>query len=125
MAKWAHTDLLDNGPAYLRANATRWLLVKDYAAGDSYATVQGNKLAEATISTADFTLASSGNNRQLTLAAKAGITASTSGTGNLHFVLTDGTSKVLYAVDETSDAAIANGAVLNFPALTLLANQPT
>lgn len=67
--KWAHSDFLDGGLAALKANAIKLLLIKAYSAGDSYATVTGNKLAEVTMASTDYTIASNGNDRQVTTAA--------------------------------------------------------
>jgi hypothetical protein len=127
MAKWAHADVLDNGPAHIKANATKQLLISAYAFGDSYATVTANKLAEVTMASADYTLASAGNDRALTTASgkSANATASASGTPNLHIAFTDGSSKVLWVTDETTDQAITSGNPVDFPQLTYTGKQPT
>jgi hypothetical protein len=123
---YAHSDVLDNGPAYIAANAKEVLLVSSYTAGDSYATVQTNKVGKATISSADFALASSGFNRKLTFAGKTGAASATVAAGNdLQFVFTDGAAKVLWAAQETSNMAVTSGNPLTFPALTYTSNQPT
>ena len=127
MAKFAHADVLDGGPAVIKANATKMILVSAYVAGDSYATVQANKLAEATMANADFVLSSSGSNRVLTTAAGKSAVASASAVGSpdLHMAFTDGASKVLWVTDETSNQAITLGNTVNFPQLTYTSNQPT
>lgn len=127
MAKFAHADFLDGGLAYLKANATKMLLVKAYAFGDSYATLTGNKLAEVTVTSADYTLSSSGNNRQVALPTGKSATASASSVAgdNLHIAFTDGASKVLYVTDETSDQVVTALNTVNFPSLTYTSNQPT
>ena len=123
---FAHSDVLDNGPAYIKANAVEVLLVSAYTPGDTYATVQGNKVGKATISSADFSLASSGTARKLTFAGKAGAASATVAAGNdLQFVFTDGASKVLWAAQETSNMAVTSGNPLTFPVLGYTANQPT
>lgn len=126
MAKHLHADVLDNGPAYVKTNCDKMLLIDEYTAGDSYATVNGNKLAEATMASGDFTLASSGNNRTMTTATKsASATAGATG-ANLHIAFVDTVnSKVLMVTDETTDQTITNGNTVNFPAITYTANQPT
>ena len=127
MAKWVHSDVLDNGLNAIKTGATKMLLVSAYAAGDSYATVQANKLAEVTMANGDYTLASIGNNRQLTTAAgkSAVASASAGGTPDLHIAFTDGAAKVLYVTDEVSNQPITSGNPVNFPQLTYTSNQPT
>lgn len=127
MAKFAHADVLDGGLNAIKNVATKMILVSAYAAGDSYATVQANKLAEVTMASADFTLSSSGSNRVLTTAAgkSATATAGAAGTPNLHIAFTDGSAKVLWVTDETTDQAIVLGNPVNFPVLSYNSNQPT
>lgn len=127
MPKWAHADVLDNGPAHIKNNATKQLLISAYAAGDSYATVVGNKLAEVAMASGDYTLSSSGSNRVLTTAAgkSAAASASAGGTPDLHIAFTDGASKVLWVTDETSNQPITSGNTVNFPQLNYTSNQPT
>lgn len=127
MAKFAHADVLDGGLNGIKNVATKMILVSAYTAGDSYATVQTNLLAEVTMASGDFVLSSSGSNRVLTTAAgkSAVASASAAGTPDLHIVFTDGTAKVLWATDETSNQAITSGNTVNFPQLTYQSNQPT
>lgn len=127
MTKWAHADTLDNGPGSIKTGATKMILVSAYSAGDSYATVQANKLAEVTMASGDFTLSASASNRLLTTAAGKSAVASAGATGtpDLHIAFTDGSSKVLWVTDETSNQAITSGNTVNFPQLTYTSNQPT
>lgn len=127
MAKFAHSDVLDGGLNAIKNNATKMLLLSAYAFGDSYATVTGNKLAEVAMTSADFTLASSGNNRTLTSATKsANATAGASGSPDLHVAFVDATnSKVLWVTDETSNQPITSGNPVDFPAFTYTGQQPT
>lgn len=128
MAKFVHSDVLDNGiSGGIKSVATKMMLISAYAAGDSYATVTGNKLAEVTMTSADYTLSSSGNNRVLTVASgkSATATAASTGTPNLHIAFTDGSAKVLWVTDETTDQTFASGVTVNFPAPTYTSNQPT
>lgn len=127
MAKWVHSDVLDNGLNGIKNAATHMLLIKAYTAGDSYATVIGNSIADATMIPSDYTLSSSGNNRLITTPAGKSATAS-AGSGvapNLHIAFTDGSAKVLWVTDETSDQVITAGNTVNFPQLTYTSNQPT
>ncbi len=66
MAYFAHADVLENGPAYVKANATKIMLISAYTFGDSYATVDAAKLSEAAVTTANWTWSASGNDRVLT-----------------------------------------------------------
>lgn len=125
MAKFAHQDVLDGGLLAIKNGATKLLLISAYTPGDSYATVVAAKLAEATMTAADFTISSSGANRQVTSATKsATLTAGTAG-ATAHFAFTDGSGKVLWVTDETSDQPLTQGNTVNFPALVYTSNQPT
>lgn len=127
MPKWVRSGVLDNGLNDIKTTATRMQLIKAYSAGDSYATVQGNLLAEATMVNADFTLSSSGNNRLITTASgkSATATANSGAAPNLHIAFTDGSANVIWVTDETSDQVITSGNTVNFPVITYTANQPT
>lgn len=127
MAKFVHSDTLDNGLNAIKTGAIRMLLLSAYTAGDTFATVTANTLATVTMANADFTLASSGNNRTLTTAAGKSATASAtaSGTPDLHIAFTDNVSKVLWVTDETSNQPITSGNTVNFPSVTYTSNQPT
>ena len=125
MTKWAHADVLDNGPAYIKANCDKVCVVSEYTAGDSYATVTAATLAEATLTTSDFTLASSGDDRTLTTAAgKQDTAANVSGTAS-HIAFVDTVaSKVLWVTEETSGQSITAGNPVTFPSLVYTAKQP-
>lgn len=126
MAKFAHADVLDGGLNAIKNGATRMLLVSSYTTADSYATVVANTLCSITMATGDYLLSTSGANRVLTTSAKSGTaTATAGGTPDLHFVFTDGSAKILWATDETSNQPITSGNTVNFPALTYTSNQPT
>jgi len=127
MAKWVHPDVLDGGLNAIKNGATKEMVIKNYVAGDSYATVTGNALATVTVTSADFTITSSGSNRTITAAAKsATATAPAAGTGeNHHVAFTDGSAKVLWVTDETNELPNNVGDTLNIPAVPYTANQPT
>ena len=128
MAKWVSSNVLDSGLNYIKSNATQMLLISAYTAGDSYATVVANKLnAGVTMTSTDYTLGSSGNNRTLTVASgkTATATASASGTPDLHIAFTDGAANVIWVTDETSNQAITSGNTLTFPGPVYTSNQPT
>ena len=125
MTKWAHADVLDNGPAYIKTNCDKVCVVSAYTAGDSYATVTAAILAEAALTSTDFTLASSGSDRTLTTAAgKQDTSANASGTAS-HFAFVDtANSKVLWVTEETSGQTITSGNPVTFPSLVYTAKQP-
>ena len=127
MPKWVRSGVLDNGLNDIKNTATRMQLIKAYSAGDSYATVQGNLLAEVTMTGTDFTLSSSGSNRLITTASGKSATASANSgaSPNLHIAFTDGSANVIWVTDETSDQVITSGNTVNFPVLTYTSNQPT
>lgn len=127
MAKWAHSDVLDGGLTAIKNNAIHMMLIKAYMAGDSYATVVGNKVCEVTMASSDFTLSGAANSpRVCTTATKSGTASANSGsTPDLHIAFTDNVSKVLWVTDETSDQEVTSGNTVNFPVLTYTSNQPT
>ena len=125
MTKWAHADVLDNGPAYIKTNCDKVCVVSAYTAGDSYATVTAAILAEAALTSTDFTLASSGSDRTLTTAAgKQDTSANATGAAS-HIAFVDTVaSKVLWVTEETSGQTITSGNPVTFPALVYTAKQP-
>ena len=128
MAKFANSLVLDQGPNYIKTNCTKMACVVTYAFGDSYATViaGSNILAEVTMASGDFTLATATNDRTLTTAAgKSDASANNTGVaGHLVFLDVTGTA-VLWATEETSGQTITTGNVVNFPSLVYTAKQPT
>ena len=128
MAKWVHSDVLDNGISAIKANANKQVLLKAYVPGDSYNTVNGtNKLAEVAMASGDYTLGNgSGSSRTLTTAAGKSATASASSgsSPDLHIAFVDtANSKVLW-VTATSNATVTVGDTVNFPVLAYTADQP-
>lgn len=130
MAKWVHADVLDFGLDRIKQNANAQWLLKAYAAGDSYATVQGNMIADVAMASGDYTLGNgASSSRTLTTAAGKSDAAANAGSGaspNLHIAFVDTTnSKVLWVTDETTDQVITAGNPVNFPSLVYTSNQPT
>ena len=128
MAKWVRSGVLDNGLNDIKTNATAMVLLKAYAAGDSYATVAGNIIATVTMTSTDYTLSgSAGAPRVLTVASGKTATASAnSGAApDLHIGFTDGSANVIWVTDETSNQVVTSGNTINFPSnITYTANQP-
>ena len=128
MAKFAHQQVLDNGLNYIKNNCNKIALISSYSVGESYATVNGKILADAAMTSTDFTLGSSGNNRTLTSAAgKSDTSANSTGgsaTNHIAFLNTTG-SEVLWVTEETSGQVVTTGNPVNFPSLVYTSNQPT
>jgi hypothetical protein len=125
MAKYAHPDVLDNGPAYIKANCDAMVVIDAYTFGDTYATVTGNVLALAAMTSTDFTLATATNDRTLTTATgKSDASANATGAAS-HIAFVDTVnSKVLWVTEETSGQIITAGNPVNFPSLVYAAKQP-
>ncbi len=130
MPRYAHADVLDNGPAYIKANCNKVILTNAYSS--VYATVNGSaKVAEAALVTGDFALSGVDAAARLltaTLTGKAAgnaLLAVADGT-NMHLAFVDTVnSKVLYVTEESTDQPITlgNPVTLNSnPIYT--ANQP-
>ena len=131
MSRFAHSDVLDNGPAYVKTNCNKVILIDAYS--DVYATVNGaNKVAEATLVTGDFAIDTfTASSRRLTanISAKSGgnaLKAVADGT-NMHIAFVDTVaSKVLYVTEESSNQAITPGNPVTFNSNpTYVSNQPT
>ena len=131
MSRFAHADVLDNGPQYVKTNCNKVVLTDVYS--DVYATATGSaKVAEATLVTGDFAIAgAAGAARTMTatLTGKSGGTAAKSvadGT-NMHIAFVDTvTSKVLYVTEESSNQAITSGNPVTFNSNpTYVSAQPT
>lgn len=128
MAFYAHADVLENGPAYVKANATKIMLVSTYTFGDSYATVVANKISEATVTSANWAWGASGNDRVLTSTDNlTGSVAAASAAGpSNHYAVVDATnSKVLYVTEEGSDQPITSGNPVTLKSVVIKATQPT
>jgi hypothetical protein len=131
MPRYAHADVLDNGPKYIKDNCNKVVLTSQYDA--TYAGCNSTyKVAEATLVTGDFAIAGAdGAARTMTatLTGKSGgnaLMTVADGT-NMHIAFLDTTnSKVLYVTEESSNQAITSGnAVTFFSNPTYAANQPT
>jgi hypothetical protein len=131
MSRYAHADVLDNGPQYIKTNCNKVILISAYSS--TYATVNGaNKVAEAALVTGDFAIAGAdGAARTLTatLTGKSGGAAAQTvdpGTG-MHIAFVDTTtSKVLYVTEESSDQVITSGNTVTFNSNpTYVSGQPT
>jgi hypothetical protein len=128
MAKWVHSDVLDNGISYIKNNCDKVAVIVAYTAGDSFATVAApaNIVGEAAMASGDFTIGSSGQNRTLTTAAGKSDTAANNNGDPTHFAYLDTVnSKVLWVTTENSIQDVTAGNPVSFPSLVYTSNQPT
>lgn len=129
MTKWVHSDVLDNGLNAIKNNANSMVLIKAYSAGDSYATVNGNVVAEVAMTSGDYTLGSSGSDRTLTTASGKTDSAADANSGaspDLRIAFRDTVnSKVLWVTEENTDQVITAGNAVTFPSLVYTSHQPT
>lgn len=125
MTKMINQTVQDAPLLVVKNNSIRMMLVKTYAFGDSYAVCVGNKIAEVVMTPADYVLASSGNNRTLTVAAKSVAASNASAVGDHHIVHHNNVDTVLMVTDETLEAVNAAGDTVNFPSHVLTWPQPT
>ena len=127
MAKWVHPDVLDSGLNEIINNANQMSLVTSFSPGDSYAIVTSRSVCDVAMAPTDFTLGNFGTNeRQITVAAKAGTASGTSPvTPDLVIALLDtGTTRVLAVADEQSNQPITTGNPINFPVWNVRGRQP-
>lgn len=125
MAFYAHPDVLDNGPAYITANCDKMALLSAYTTSDTYATADGNILADVAMVSGDFTAGSSGADRTLTSASgKSDSAANATGNASHIAFLDTSTSKILWVTEETTGQSVTAGNPINFPQLTYTAKQP-
>ena len=126
MAKYAHPDVLDQGINFIKTNCNKIAVISAYTFGDSYSTVNAAILAEATMTSTDFTLGTSGTDRTLTSATgKSDTSANATGAAS-HIAFVDtANSKVLWVTEETSGQTITSGNAVNFPSLVYTSKQPT
>ncbi len=76
MAKWVRSGVLDNGLNDIKNNVVRVALLKSYTAGDSVSTVNANTIAyQSGLTTSNFVITSSGDNRILTASGLGSPTA--------------------------------------------------
>ena len=128
MAKYASPEFLDGGFTAFKANVNQMVLLKAYAAGDNYATVNGNAIASVSVATGDFALSGAdAAPRVMTTTAKSTTASANSGASpDLHIAFRDTVnSKVYMVTDETSNQVVTSGNTVNFPSLTYTSGLPT
>lgn len=128
MAKWVHADVLDNGLNNIKNNCNAVAALLAYASGDSYATVTGgsNVLAQATLTSADFTGPAGSSSRTLTLNSGKQDSSANADGNPTHIAFLDTVNlKVLWVTDETSANSVLTGNPVTFPGLVYTSSQPT
>jgi hypothetical protein len=109
MPKAASTDVLDGSLNVIR-QATRMVALAAEPA--NFAAADTAKLAEATLTTTDFTLAAGDvSGRKVTIAAKTGLSVLAAGTANHIALLDAATSRLLYVTTCPTQALAAGGVV--------------
>lgn len=126
MSRYAHPNVLDNGPAYIQANCNLMVAVIAYSPGDSYATLMnaGNVVASAAMTSGDFTFTDSGSDRVLNNASKTD--SSADATGNpTHFAFVDTVnSRILRVTEENTANAVSAGGAVTLPNIPYIVRQP-
>ncbi len=109
MPKFASNDVLD-GSLIVAAAATRMVAVNGQPA--NFAMADTGKLAEATLSGADFSFAAGDvSGRKVTVAAKSGLSVLAAGTADHVALLDVAGSRLLYVTTCPSQALVAGGTV--------------
>lgn len=123
MPKQAPNATIDAMLDYV-AGATAMHVISAYALDDTRATVVGNSLANVTVASGDFTKAdgASGNGRQVTVAAKSGVSVTATNTAT-HVALVDA-STVRYVTTCTSQS-LTSGNTVNLPSWVISVADPT
>lgn len=123
--KYAHPDVLDNGPAFIRNTATHALLLPGFTTTMTYAQAVTSALLDVPVTASDFVLSNEGTGRKLVFGGGAGTASNTVAAGApLQIALTDGASRILWVDEEASHRGINAGQAYTLPSLTYLAPQP-
>jgi hypothetical protein len=122
MAKFASNDVLD-GSLIVAASATRLVAINGQPA--SFAAASSGKLAEATLTGADFSLAAGDiSGRKVTVAAKSGLAVLAAGTAD-HVALLDIAGARLLYVTTCPAQALASGGTVSIASWAIEIGAPT
>lgn len=113
MAKTVHSDVLDGALNILKNNVTRMTACS--AQPTTYTEANATyALANVTLASGDFTLAAGDTSgRKVTVAAKTGVSVSSSGTVT-HVALLDVTNSKLLLVTTTTSQGVSSGGTVDF-----------
>ncbi len=121
MAKWVADEVLD-GALQVISGATRMVAVAGQPA--NYAAAWAGRLAEATMSGADFALANGdASGRKVSVAAKTGVPVVAAGTAD-HVALVSPVGERLIYVTTCPARALAAGGSVNFDAWAVELGDP-
>lgn len=125
MPKWANDAVMDAGIDYIDQSNTMHV-ISAYSAGDGYATVVGNSLADVAVTPdTDFTKANGDvSGRKVTVAAKSAIPVDASGTAT-HIALVRTTDSSVRYVTTCTPQALVAGNTVNVPAWDIEIADPT
>jgi len=121
MAKSAHVDVLQNGLQYIKDNADKYYACSAEPttfteASSTYA------LAEANISSADFTWGTGVTGQELSVSAKSNISINSDG-ALTHVAICDSGNSKLLIVDTTSTQNLYAGNLLNLPSWKMISKN--
>jgi hypothetical protein len=110
MAKFASDTFLDGALNILKNNGNRMVALPSQPA--DYAAADAAKLAQVTMASGDYTLADGlTSGRRVTVAAKTGVSITTSGTANHLAILDTVNSRLLYVTTCPSQGVTSGGTV--------------
>lgn len=111
MAKSVHPDVLDGALNFLRTNTTRMAACSQQPASFTEANTT-YKLADVTLSPADFSLANGDvSGRKVSVAAKSAVSVAAAGTANHVALLDVANAKLLYVTTCPAQGLSAGGTV--------------
>lgn len=125
MPKFAPDATIDSMFDYVdQANVQH--VISAYTAGDSYATVTGNSLADVAMTVdTDYTKANGDTSgRKVTVAAKSGVLVDVTGTAT-HVALVRSTDTTVRYVTTCTSQALTAGNTVNIPAYDIEVLDPT
>lgn len=122
MAKFTASAVLDAALNEIRNTATLMVVTPGQPA--SFAAAQATKLAEVAMTTADMTLAAGPSGRRLTVAAKAAVPVTVSGTGD-HVCLLDVSGSRLLSVTTAPPQSLTASGTVDIAGWTIDINNPT
>lgn len=112
MAKAVHNDVLDAALGAVKTGATRMVALAAEPA--SYAAANSGALADAAMTTADFTIAEGTvSGRRVSVGAKSDVAVTTSGTAT-HVALLDGPGSRLLYVTTCPSQPLVSGSTVSF-----------
>jgi len=124
MPKWANDAAMDSALDYYD-QCDHQRVLSAYTAGDSHATVVSNTLADAAMTPdTDYTKANGDTSgRKITVAAKNGVSVTTTGTAT-HVALTRSADSSVRFVNTCTSQALTSGNTVNIPAYDIEIADP-